>query len=231
MDLLLIWGLIYPQNIILPNLKIEVSPPTQPNRSKIGPGGISPISPHGKVRAHACPPLWGVLVAHVGPISVYTKAFNSCISQRSVSVDARVQVIYEVSCINKTMFQIDDGRVWAINSYHIFGKWTPCFRLRSGLRLDMVKVQIYAQFQFQGALLQNKVVFSVGNCRSVKFWKDNWCGNLALCNSFPSLYAFASSKEAWVVEFWDPSGEEGVWSPRFSRPFNDWEVERLLLTI
>ncbi|RVW93513.1 putative ribonuclease H protein [Vitis vinifera] len=69
---------------------------------------------------------------------------------------------------------------------------------------------------------------------SVKFWKDNWCGNLTLCNSFPFLYAFASSKEAWVVEFWDPSGEEGVWSPRFSRPFNDWEVEeveRLLLTI
>ncbi|RVX17120.1 putative ribonuclease H protein [Vitis vinifera] len=39
---------------------------------------------------------------------------------------------------------------------------------------------------------------------------------------------------AWVEEFWDSSGEEGVWSPRFSRPFNDWEVEeveRLLLTI
>ena len=33
------------------------------------------------------------------------------------------------------------------------------------------------------------------------------------------------------MELWDPSGEEGVWSPSFSRPFNDWEVERLLLTI
>ncbi|RVW71930.1 Vesicle-fusing ATPase [Vitis vinifera] len=33
---------------------------------------------------------------------------------------------------------------------------------------------------------------------------------------------------------WDSSGEEGGWSPRFSRPFNDWEVEeveRLLVTI
>ena len=76
--------------------------------------------------------------------------------------------------------------------------------------------------------------FSVGNDRNVKFWKDNWCGNFALCNTFPSLYAFASYKEAWLVELWDPSGEEGVWSPKFSRPFNDWEVEeveRLLLTI
>ncbi|RVX11275.1 LINE-1 retrotransposable element ORF2 protein [Vitis vinifera] len=75
---------------------------------------------------------------------------------------------------------------------------------------------------------------SVGNGRRVKFWKDIWWGNFALCNSFPSLYAIASSKEAWVEEFWDTSGVEGAWSPRFSRPFNDWEVEeveRLLLTI
>ncbi|RVW51874.1 hypothetical protein CK203_067969 [Vitis vinifera] len=84
------------------------------------------------------------------------------------------------------------------------------------------------------ALLQIKVGFSVGNGRRVKFWKDNWCGNFTLCNSFPSLYAFATYKEAWIEEMWDHSGGEGVWSPSFSRPFNDWEVEeveRLLLTI
>ena len=48
------------------------------------------------------------------------------------------------------------------------------------------------------------------------------------------MYAFASYKEAWLEELWDHLGEEGVWSPSFSRPFNDWEVEeveRLLLTI
>ena len=36
------------------------------------------------------------------------------------------------------------------------------------------------------------------------------------------------------MELWDHLGGEGVWSPRFSRPFNDWEVEeveRLLLLI
>ena len=71
----------------------------------------------------------------------------------------------------------------------------------------------------------------MGDGRKVKFWKDNWCENFALCNSFPSLYAFTTYKEAWLMELWDSSGEEGVWSPRFSRSFNDWEVERLLLTI
>ena len=36
------------------------------------------------------------------------------------------------------------------------------------------------------------------------------------------------------MELWDSTGEEGGWSPRFSRPFHDWEVEeveRLLVTI
>ncbi|RVX20110.1 putative ribonuclease H protein [Vitis vinifera] len=95
-------------------------------------------------------------------------------------------------------------------------------------------VGFWKEIRKEGALMQNKVAFLVGNGRRVKFWKDIWWGNFPLCNSFPSLYAFASSKEAWVEEFWDTSGVEGAWSPRFSRPFNDWEVEeveRLLLTI
>ena len=38
----------------------------------------------------------------------------------------------------------------------------------------------------------------------------------------------------WVADCWDLLGEEGGWNPRFSRPFNDWEVEvveRFLLTL
>ncbi|RVW15964.1 putative ribonuclease H protein [Vitis vinifera] len=95
-------------------------------------------------------------------------------------------------------------------------------------------VGFWKDIRKEGALLQNRVGFSVGNGRRVKFWKDNWCGNSTLCNSFPSLYAFASYKEAWIEEMWDHFGGEGVWSPRFSRPFNDWEVEeveRLLVII
>ncbi|KAJ9707156.1 hypothetical protein PVL29_002241 [Vitis rotundifolia] len=95
-------------------------------------------------------------------------------------------------------------------------------------------VGLWKEIRKEGALLRNKVVFSVGNGRRVKFWNDNWCGNFSLSNLFPSLHAFASCKEAWLVELWDHSGDEGVWNPSFSRSFNDWEVEeveRLLLTI
>ena len=82
--------------------------------------------------------------------------------------------------------------------------------------------------------MQNKVVFSEEDSKRVSFWKDKWCGNVALCDSFPSLYALATFKEAWLVELCDSLGEEGVWNPRFSRPFNDWkveEMERFLVTI
>ena len=50
----------------------------------------------------------------------------------------------------------------------------------------------------------------------------------ALCVSFPSLYALADNKEALVAELWDSSREEGGWSPRFIRSFNDWELDEIL---
>ena len=35
----------------------------------------------------------------------------------------------------------------------------------------------------------------------MRFWEDDtWCGDVALCDSFPSLYALAESKEMWAVE-------------------------------
>ena len=57
--------------------------------------------------------------------------------------------------------------------------------------------------------MKNKIVFSMGDGRRVRFWEDRWCGDDALSVSFPSLYAMAASKEAWVVEVWDSSGREG----------------------
>ena len=34
----------------------------------------------------------------------------------------------------------------------------------------------------------------------------------------------AVSKEVKVVDVWDNSRGHGAWWPRFSRPFNDWEI-------
>ena len=42
---------------------------------------------------------------------------------------------------------------------------------------------------------------------------------------FSYLFALAESKEAWVVDVWHSSGEEGGWNPHLLRPFSDWEVD------
>ena len=69
--------------------------------------------------------------------------------------------------------------------------------------------------------MKNKIVFSVGDGRRLRFWEDRWCGDDALSVSFPSLYVLVASKEAWVVEVWDSSREKGGWNPRFSGSFYD----------
>ena len=75
---------------------------------------------------------------------------------------------------------------------------------------------------------------SLGNGRRLTFWKDSWCGEMALCNAFPNLFNLVAHKDARVAEVWDSSRVNGGWSPIFERPFNDWEmeeVERFLLVL
>ncbi|RVW41542.1 LINE-1 reverse transcriptase-like [Vitis vinifera] len=72
------------------------------------------------------------------------------------------------------------------------------------------------------------VGFVVGDGEKVKFWKDKWCETIPLSEVFPSLFALASNKEAWINEVWTAGGEGGgVWNPCFNRPFNDWEMKML----
>ena len=68
----------------------------------------------------------------------------------------------------------------------------------------------------------------MGDGKNVSFWKDKWCGTVPLCEIFPSLFALATSKEAWINEVWTAEGERrGSWTPHFNRPFNDWEMEEV----
>ena len=70
--------------------------------------------------------------------------------------------------------------------------------------------------------------FEVGDGKNVSFWKDKWCGINPLCEAFLSLFAIATTKEAWVNEVWKAEGERrGSWTPSFNRPFNDWEMEEV----
>ena len=41
------------------------------------------------------------------------------------------------------------------------------------------------------------------------------------------LYAMATSKGVKVGEVWDTTRGEGGWDLRFTKPFNDWEMEEI----
>ena len=67
----------------------------------------------------------------------------------------------------------------------------------------------------------------LGDGGQIRFWEDKWCGEIPLCDQFPTLYAMATSKGDKVGEVWDITRDEGGWNLRFIRPFNDWEMEEI----
>ncbi|KAL6322576.1 hypothetical protein AAG906_009887 [Vitis piasezkii] len=56
-------------------------------------------------------------------------------------------------------------------------------------------------------LLDGRLAYHVGNGQRVRFWKDKWCGDGALCESLSSLFSMSMSKNAWVSEVWNPVGD------------------------
>ena len=72
-------------------------------------------------------------------------------------------------------------------------------------------------------MFKTRTGFTVEVGNRVKFWKDKWCGDSSLRESFPELYSIASSKDAWVSDLW----EDGGWSPRFTGQLHDWELEEV----
>ena len=65
----------------------------------------------------------------------------------------------------------------------------------------------------------------MGKGTKVKFWTDHWCGNAALSQNFPQLFTLAVHRNATVNEVWDSSFGQGGWNLKFSRDFNDWELD------
>ncbi|RVW26802.1 hypothetical protein CK203_099735 [Vitis vinifera] len=71
-------------------------------------------------------------------------------------------------------------------------------------------VGFWKEIRKEGVLMFKNVSFTVGDGRRVKFWKDIWCGNIPLCEAFPSLFAFAVSRDTWVADcgtLWGMQGD------------------------
>ena len=85
-----------------------------------------------------------------------------------------------------------------------FWKQVICYKygeeevgLRSCEVREKYRLGLWKAIRKEWDILGNNMAYSVGNGRSVRFWKDRWCGNNPLCISFPSLFVIASSKEAY----------------------------------
>ena len=77
-------------------------------------------------------------------------------------------------------------------------------------------------------LVAGKMAFEEGNGSKVLFWKDKWCGSMALCDaSFPNLFVVVAHKDVVIKEMWSPNDGGGCWNPHFLRPFNNWELEEV----
>ena len=70
-------------------------------------------------------------------------------------------------------------------------------------------VGFWKEIRKEGPLMFKNDSFVEGDGKRVKFWKDIWCGNIPLCEAFPSLFAFAVSQDAWVADCWDSMGDAG----------------------
>jgi hypothetical protein len=61
----------------------------------------------------------------------------------------------------------------------------------------------------------------------ISFWKDVWCGECSLKDTFPGLFSIASVKEASITENVERYNGVVQWNIVFTRLIHDWKVEIL----
>lgn len=102
------------------------------------------------------------------------------------------------------------------------GWWTKDVRGSHGVGLWKAIMQGLNDFK-------EEIGFKVGDGSRVSFWKEVGCSNLLLMNEFPSLFEIPQDKNALVKDYLVVNSGAIFWNVTFSRHFNDWELESVLL--
>ena len=76
---------------------------------------------------------------------------------------------------------------------------------------------------------QNHLRFTVGMGDRVRLWHDRWCGDMALKDTFPTLFECASHQDAFLNEVMVRQNGRVVWNVSFTCNFNDWEMDYVLV--
>ena len=74
-------------------------------------------------------------------------------------------------------------------------------------------------------MFSKHIPFEVGMGDRVRFWTDQWCGDLPLHLSFPVVYGIAINREASVASSLERMGTEArrSWNVLLLRNSNNWE--------
>ena len=76
-------------------------------------------------------------------------------------------------------------------------------------------------------VFSKNIQFKVGVGNRVKFWTDQWCGDLSLHLAFLVLYNIAANKATSVDSYLICQGvrDRRTWDVRFIQSPNDWEAD------
>ena len=90
-------------------------------------------------------------------------------------------------------FAIESEALWKQSISHKYGvqEWGWCTRAVSGRH----GVGLWKAIRKEWLGMYSSLAYRVGSGRRVRFWKDKWCGDEPLCESFPSLFAISLAKD------------------------------------
>jgi hypothetical protein len=69
--------------------------------------------------------------------------------------------------------------------------------------------------------------FNPGVGSRISFWKDVWCGESSLKDTFPGLFSIARFREASIADNIERYNGTIQWNIVFTRLIHDWEVDIL----
>ena len=62
-----------------------------------------------------------------------------------------------------------------------------------------------------GINIKDNLKVEVVDGGKIKFWKDSWCGNMALKDKYPNIYKLVTKKDAWVKDNYDMGSQGTQW--------------------
>ncbi|KAJ9693692.1 hypothetical protein PVL29_009580 [Vitis rotundifolia] len=161
-------------------------------------------------------------------------------------LERKVHLInWEVVCTQKEKGGLGLRKITVLNKA-LLGKWVWRFAIEKdnlwkkvlvvkygqeglGWRTNEVRgsygMGVWKEIMKEACWCWDKFQFKVGKGTKIKFWINHWCGNATLSQIFPQLFPLADQKNVTINEVWDSSFGQGGWNLRFSRDFNDWELD------